>query len=387
MTKGPSPTRPSSLVAEYFDVLEARPAGGEAPPTLLARGWADYLLALDDAALEQIESQGLAASLRDAPASLRALLDAARADCVVPPLARPAPSKRPRKLETPRKRAQIDAFAALILPIARARVLDVGSGHGHLTREIAARLAVPVVGLERDARLAARARSLGGDFDEVDVVKRGLALSPDDCVVGLHACGELGDAMVESAARVGASVALIGCCLQKRRGPRRSFTEDLELSARVLGLSNLTARDVGVEATRAENLAARERRLALHFLLTRRVGALRHGAEIDGLNRRVAQHDLRTLVTRAFDHRALAHPAPSEVDEAARWAATQFARARRLSVPRALLARPLELYVLRDRAAYLEARGYRVELGEAFPAEVSARNLALIATPELTEGR
>ncbi len=380
MTKRSPPIRPSSLVADYRDVLEARPAGGDVPLALHARGWSDYLLGLDDQELNELESRGVAASFRAAPPSLRELLERARADCAVPRLATDAPVKRPRKLETPRKRAQIDAFAALIVPLARARVLDVGSGHGHLTREIAERLEVPVVGLERDPRLAARARSLGGDFDEVDVLARGLALSPDDCVIGLHACGELGDAMVESAARAGAAIALVGCCLQKRRGPRRSFSEDLELSPRVLGLSNLTARDLGVEATRAENLAARERRLALHLLLSRRVGALRHGAEIDGLNRRVAQQELATLVARAFEHRALPAPTSSELDEAAAWARTQFARARRLSLPRALLSRPLELYVLRDRGAHLEARGYRVAIGEAFPADVSARNLALLAT-------
>jgi len=44
-----------------------------------------------------------------------------------------------------------------------------------------------------------------------------------------------------------------------------------------------------------------------------------------------------------------------------------------------MLARLLEVYVLLDRAAYLEAHGLVVELGTLFPMSVSARNLALIA--------
>jgi hypothetical protein len=44
-----------------------------------------------------------------------------------------------------------------------------------------------------------------------------------------------------------------------------------------------------------------------------------------------------------------------------------------------MLARVLEVYVLFDRAAYLEQHGFSVDVGTLFPALVSARNLALLA--------
>jgi hypothetical protein len=44
-----------------------------------------------------------------------------------------------------------------------------------------------------------------------------------------------------------------------------------------------------------------------------------------------------------------------------------------------LLARVLEVYVLLDRAMFLEREGFDVGVGTAFPVEVSARNLALVA--------
>jgi hypothetical protein len=155
---------------------------------------------------------------------------------------------------------------------------------------------------------------------------------------------------------------------------------ELELPRRLLGLSNLTARDQGVEASRSDNLAARERRLVLHRLLTQRWGPMRLGAEIDGLNRRAAQRDLSFLVARAFAHRGAAAPSAAAIDEAARWACEAHARARRLSLPRALLARVLEVYVLLDRAMVLERRGLVVRVGTVFPVDVSARNLALVAS-------
>jgi hypothetical protein len=385
------------LVAENRDVLDGRPGGECAiPEALVARGWSAFVLSLDDQELASVETDGLDTGWPErTPGSLRALVACARDVCsmsALVPAGAPAARFRPR--ETPRKRAQIDAFRALFLSVAApvTRVVDVGSGHGHLTRAIAERMEHPVIGLERDAALVGRARAMaegrGPSFVVTDVLRDGLAPLPGDCFVGLHACGELGDAMVTTVAGApGTSLALVGCCLQKRRQlSRRPFCpipgldEPLDLPRRLLGLSNLTARNSGVEASRSDNLAARERRLALNRLLTERWGPTRLGAEIDGLNRRVAQGDLSVLVARAFAHRGAPAPSAAAIDDAARWARDAHARARRLSLPRALLARVLEVYVLLDRAMVLERRGFVVRVGTAFPAEMSARNLALVAS-------
>ena len=85
------------------------------------------------------------------------------------------------------------------------------------------------------------------------------------------------------------------------------------------------------------------------------------------------------LVARSFALRGRPVPSRTAIDGAALWARTEHARARRLSVPRAMLARALEVYVLLDRAAYLEGQGFDVEVGVLFPISVSARNLALVA--------
>jgi SAM-dependent methyltransferase len=422
--------RAARLVAENRDVLDARPGDGDenvTPRPLRERGWEPFLSSLDERRVAEAEVAGYGAQWgADAPASLAALVEAAREVCDLPllgPALRPDVAERPpRRLETPRKRAQVDAFASLVLPLAAraARVVDVGSGHGHLTRAIAERIALPVVGLERDVALAERARglpsaaSLDLDFAVTDVLRDGLALAPGDCVIGLHVCGELGDAIVESVAAANArgpqgtpgrrdagGVAIIGCCLQKRRASSRrplcdapGLSGALDLPRRLLGLSNLTARDDGVEATRAQNLAGRERRLALHRLLSvagvvpadsdanrdASTGpALRLGAEIEGLNRRASRLDLPLLVERAFRLRKLPAPSAAAIEEAAAWAAVQHGKARRLSLPRAMLARVLEVFVLFDRALYLERHGFAVTVGEAFPAAVSARNLAIVA--------
>lgn len=392
------------LIADHRDLLDARPATGVAPVAIASRGWAPFLLACDDAQLDAFEVKGLDVHCPGAmPSSLRSLIERAREVCAIGPIdvaaARPQDglaSTTARRRETPRKHAQVDAFAAVVLERAAKaeRVIDVGSGHGHLTRAIAERLGRPVLGLERDGALAERARRLSAfcagapAFAETDVLRDGLRLTRGDCVVGLHACGELGDAMVSSASRAAASLVLVGCCLQKRAASARaplcnglSVGDALHLPRELLGLSNLTPRDAGVETTRAENLAGRERRLALHRLLCADGRAIRLGAEIEGLNRRSAQLDLVTLVARAFAVRGRPAPHAAAVLEAATWARVEHARMRRLSVPRAMLARVLEVFVLVDRARYLEEHGHVVEVGTLFGQGVSARNLVVVAVP------
>ena len=142
-------------------------------------------------------------------------------------------------------------------------------------------------------------------FAVIDVLRDGLALAAGDCVIGLHACGELGDAIVESAPRAGDSVALVGCCLQKCCASSRTplcsapgLDDALELPRGLLGLSNLTARDEGVEASLADNLAARVRRFALARLVAAD-GAPWSPTHVEGISRRAAHGDSSRLAGRA----------------------------------------------------------------------------------------
>ncbi|MFO0611597.1 MAG: methyltransferase [Polyangiaceae bacterium] len=386
--------RTAELLSSSHDLLDERPQRGGPLNALASRGWDEWLLALSDADLDGIEIAGVDASWpASAPSTLRALVDAVREATAVSSIAAPSAAvERPaRRREPHRKRIQVDAMASLIGPLAdgAGRVVDVGSGHGHLSRELAARVGRAVVGLERSAARVQRARALEASgevsFRVSDVLVDGLGLEAGDLAVGLHACGELGDAIVIEAARAGAGVALVGCCLQKQRGAtrralaKREGETAIDLDRELLGLSNLTPRDRGVEATRAENLAARARRVALHLLLSEHVPGLRFGAVLEGLNRRAAHAELGVLVQRAFRARSLPAPSPREVERALDEARALHARARRLSVPRNLFGRVIEVFVAFDRARYLAERGRVVEVGALFPAEVSARNLVLLA--------
>lgn len=378
----------------YRDVLEARVLDGSCPEALVRRGWAAPLLALSDDELITLEIEGAEAQApARLPSSLVALFALARELTQLPLLcAEEPPARRLRRLETPRKRTQVQTLAELARPllVEARRVVEVGAGHGHLAREVAAQIERPVVGLERDPALSRKAQQLESfdrlSFVEGDALLGELPLGPGDCALGLHACGELGDALVEGVAAKADALLLVGCCLQKRRAPARAplnagrpSSSEMVVSKELLGLSNFTPRSEGVEASRAENVAARERRLALHALLTERVGPLRFGAEMDGLNRRAAHGSLDAMARRAFTLRGLELPSPEVVRRAELDARQLHDRIRRLAVPRVALARVLEVFVHIDRALFLETAGFDTRVGLAFPREISARNLALVA--------
>lgn len=396
------------LVAARRDVIDARPEPGLVPEVLVRLGWAEALLGLEDPQLDELEIDPTCATWGALfPSSLAELGEQLRALRVPALPARPLDAQRPlRRRETDRKRSQVEALAnAIEAPAAAAaRVVDVGAGHGHLARELAARLPIPVVGLDRDARFVERARALSTSrrdyadarafdpvFVVVDVLREGLDLKSSDFVVALHACGELGDAIVAAATEARASVAIVSCCLQKIRAPSRSPLARSTLGSResalldiprdLLGLSNLATRDMGVEASREDNLRGRERRIALFRLLRDVDPELPFGAELAGMNRRVAHRPLEEMALRAFARRGAASPTPEAIEAARAWAAAEHGRCRRLGVPRTHLARALELFVTLDRARYLEERGYEVSVGALFDADVSARNLAVIARP------
>lgn len=385
----------AGAIVAHRDVLDARIQDETLPAPLVARGWADALLALSEDELVALEIAGCDGTPPSWFPHTLVELHASTAElCNVPALeGAPAPSSRGlRRLETPRKRVQVDALSRLILPLAHdaARVVEVGSGHGHLAREVAERIERPVIGLERNGAISARARGLASSgrlsFVDVDVLSSGLDLKEGDCALGLHACGELGDAMVVGVAERARSLVLVGCCLQKMRAEvrlpldaDRPRSREVALPRSLLGLSNFTPREQGVEATRAENVTARERRLALHALLSAAVGPMRIGAEMDGLNRRAAHGELYAMVTRAHELRGLPVPPKQAAEDAQRAAKVLHGRIRRLSLPRVLLGRVLEMFIFIDRALHLESAGFEVRIGTAFPKEVSARNLTLLA--------
>jgi SAM-dependent methyltransferase len=256
-------TRVLEVALPVRDVLEERVDSATPPAWCERRGWTAFLLSLDEATLASCEAQGLAAllpGLRHAPASLVELAEACDAVTQLPRL-RHATALENEALRSVRlrKRAQLSALLGAVTAMAAQaeRIVDVGAGSGHFTRLSAELFERDAIGLERSVERVANANQLArsagtmrAQFVAVDA-RSNLAFSARDLAIGLHACGELGDHLVESAAAARCDLALVSCCLQKIsvpvRQPLSRLATGAELRREHLGLTNLTAQPQGVD--------------------------------------------------------------------------------------------------------------------------------------------
>ena len=387
-----------------LDIVGTPVEAAEPPDWCSRRGWADFLLALSDTELAACDEHGLESGLglvANVPRELQALAASVRRETALPRLRSPRLALPPEALRgvSARKREQLGALLGAAAPLAACarRVVDVGAGSGHLARLSAELFQRETLALEREApRLATaqrrseeRARNVGAldlRFAVTDVGPDRLELLATDLALGLHACGELGDRLVLAAAAARSDLLLCSCCFQKIATPERVMLSraggTFSLKKSVLGLANLTSQAIGVEASLSDNLRGREVRLALRRLLQARGLNVRAGEEMRGVNRRRAQAGLTELATRVLAQRHLPPPTPAELREHADAARREHAAIRRLSLPRNLLARLVEVSVVLDRAARLEESGQSVLVAELFEQRVTPRNTAIFATAD-----
>jgi hypothetical protein len=379
------------------DILETRVEEPVVPAWCETRGWHDFLLGLDDATLARCEAHGLARELEQlsqAPSDLRLLAREIDAAVALPRLhGSVALSGESLRTVKQRKRAQLEGLLAGVSRMAQRaeRIVDVGAGVGHFTRLSAELFQRPAVGLERDpvrvATAVRRAENVAGAAFVTADARQPLGLTARDLAIGLHACGELGDRLVEGAADSTCDLGLVSCCLQKISGVTRrglsSLGQSFELSRAHLGLTNLTAQPQGIEVTIAVTIAARQTRYALRRLLLARGVELEPGAEMHGINRRRAYAGLAEVARMALELRQLPAASDSELAAHESAATREYAMMRRLSLPRSMLARLVEVLVCLDRAAFLEERGHRVLVAELFDRQISPRNIGIFASHEL----
>jgi hypothetical protein len=394
--------RAQNALLPVLDIVEQRVHDARAPAWCTLRGWSDFLLGLSDAELGRCEAEGLAVALPTLSAVPESLSELVRELLLVSALpALEAHSVRPSSEDfrgvRSRKQKQLAALLGALASQAAAarRIVDVGAGSGHFARLSAQHFGRATLGLERDPERVARAKDraqqglndgqrVSAEFAVIDAGSEELQLYPGDLAIGLHACGELGDTLVRAVAESGADLALVSCCLQKISTPERAAlsraARGFALKKETLGLSNLTSQAVGVESSIEETIRARETRYALRLLLRARGLEIVPGAEMQGVNRRQAHAGLASIAQRSLALHALPPASDAEIAAFEREARMQFNAVRRLSLPRDMLARAIELSVILDRAARLEESGHAVRVATIFERAVTPRNISLFAS-------
>jgi hypothetical protein len=287
-----------------------------------------------------------------------------------------------------RKWQQIEAFgAALQFSKTPQHWLDWCAGKGHLGR----RLLQPgqqLTCLEYDPALIASGRALSEHHQLPathrlqDVMADGQ-INRDQTPVALHACGDLHVRLLQLASAAGCQQLAVAPC-----GYNRIRTEEyqpLSIAAQASSL-RLSVEDLSLPLSETVTAGARVRQQR-DASMARRLG-------FDVLQRHLRSSDeylptpslpaswlAKSFADYCRELAALKGLSTGEQDwsalEAQGW--RRLAQVRNLELVRGLFRRPLEMWLVLDRALFLEENGYRVQVGSFCETPLTPRNLMLLA--------
>ncbi|QWA28303.1 methyltransferase [Pseudomonas sp. RC3H12] len=299
-----------------------------------------------------------------------------------------------------RKWQQIEAFSRRLAFSQPARHwLDWCSGKGHLGR----RLLQPgqhLTCLEYDAELVSAGKALSEHHhlaathvhQDVMAMDSARHLDGDKSAVALHACGDLHVRLLQLASQQGCrQIAVAPCCYNRIQGKRY---QPLSGAAQASALA-LTQEDLGLPLSEAVTSSQRTRRQRDQSM------ARRLGFDLLQRQQRDVDEYLPTpslpvsWLAKPFEHycRDLAELKQLTINDQPDWVALEaagqqrLAQVRNLEQVRNLFRRPLEMWLVLDRALFLQEQGYSVRLGVFCDYPLTPRNLLLLGERDATPQR
>lgn len=291
-----------------------------------------------------------------------------------------------------RKWQQIEAFASRLRFNQPPRQwLDWCAGKGHLGR-LLARDGKPLLSLEFDPALVADGQRMSDKLRlqamhrQQDVLDSGAAehLNKEHTAVALHACGDLHVRLLQLASERGCrQLAVAPCCYNRIDSDHyQPLSNAARASSLLLSRDDLRlplAETVTAGArVRRQRDASMARRLAFD-LLQRELRGVDDYLPVPSvapawLSKPFADYcrDLAAL-------KDLPMPAERDWPTLEAQGRQRLAEVRNLELVRGLFRRPLELWLLLDRALFVQEQGYGVTLGSFCPSHMTPRNLLLLA--------
>lgn len=288
-----------------------------------------------------------------------------------------------------RKQEQIRAFAEAVGPVAHP-LLEWCAGKGHLGRLMAWRHGQPVASLEINGQLVADGQALARRAGLPQTYLCADALTPmahthlaGRHVLALHACGDLhGVLLREAVARRVPALDASPCCYYRIASPRYvPFCSDASL--------DLSRDELHLAVTETVTAGGRDRRRAaiamawkLAFLEWRAGQGVDRKATFPPVPDAWLGLGFGGWIARLCGREGLAPPPADtwEALEASGW--ERRAQVMRYDLMRFAFRRALEIWLVLDRAVYLERAGYAVAVKAFCSRTTSPRNLLIQARLE-----
>ncbi|WP_460046050.1 methyltransferase [Pseudomonas sp. S2_H01] len=291
-----------------------------------------------------------------------------------------------------RKWQQIEAFASsLSFKHTPTHWLDWCAGKGHLGRRLAHH-GQALTCLEYDAKLVEAGEQLSHKLgitaqhlhQDVMAADADARLNATHTPVALHACGDLHVRLMRLASDAHCqTMAIAPCCYNRIASGHyqplstEGLASSLHLSLDDLGLPLSETVTAGARVRRQRDTSM-ARRLAFD-LLQRQLRGIDDYLPTPSLPSAWLDKPFPDYCRDLAELKELPEPGTQDWPalEAAGW--RRLAEVRNLELLRNLFRRPLELWLILDRALYLQHRNYHVRIGTFCDSHITPRNLLILA--------
>jgi len=289
-----------------------------------------------------------------------------------------------------RKWAQIQSFdRALLSPVGRPFV-EWCAGKGHLGRLLAYHHRQPVTSLELQQTLCLQGQQLADKQQlpcrhlQLDVLGSDVgAQLPRGChAVALHACGKLHIALLQQVVANGVeAISLSPCCYHLQQ---RCQYQPLSAIAAASSL-RLSRQDLSLAVQQLVTAGSRDRRLRikqLHWrlafdLLQRELRGVDSYLNCPTIPQSRLAGSFAQFCQWMAQEKELALPAVLDFDDFEQRGRQRLVQLECIELVQQLFRRPLELWLVLDKALYLQQQGYAVAVTQFCDAQLTPRNLLI----------
>jgi hypothetical protein len=288
-----------------------------------------------------------------------------------------------------RKLAQINGFIQQF--DSQQPVLEWCAGKGHLGRLLSFDRQLAVRSIEWQQTLCeqgqqlAQRYQLAQQFQHSDVMQLdATSLPADHTMIALHACGDLHRRLLERFTEVrGNELFLAPCCYHLQAAncyqPMSALARQSALQLAKVDLK-LAVQELVTGGQRVERLRTTEQLWRIIFQLYRsEVSGDASYQPLPSVAKQLFTNDIAQFMAWACQQQGLIEPSRAELIRLQPLAQQRLQLVYRIDQIRHLFRRPLELWLLLDRALFLEQHGYQVELREFCQYQDSPRNTLIIA--------
>lgn len=291
---------------------------------------------------------------------------------------------------------QVQAFCASLLsvwPQQGREIVDWCSGKGHLGRTLGAILNLPLLGLERQAPLCevgvsmATRQQVEGRFIPTDVLAddAGPFLSEEQVAVGLHACGVLSHTLLRQAVEHNLLAVAVAPCCHHFVGNGVNEYQPLSQAGQKLAMSldDRLLRLSIADEVKASPLERRKRRRELAFRLgfdelVREATGEDQYRSMGNLSLNVCELPFANFCIQMSESLELPLPPKWNPTRALQAGIQRSREARGRALVRSLFRRPMELWLVAERALFLAEHGWDTQVGVFCKPSLTPRNVMII---------